>query len=79
MSADPLGPVRQRAPEACELIREIGPYSAEGAYACAFLAYRLEFIDQRPSASGFGLGVDHAALVRDAVESSLPADVPPES
>lgn len=61
-----------RAPQALERVKEMGVYTAEGSYAAAYLIYRLDVIDQRPSASGFGLGADHAALLRQAIDADLP-------
>jgi hypothetical protein len=65
-----------RAPEAVERVREMGIFSAEGCYSAAYLAWRLGLIDERPAASGFAVGVDHAAVLRQEIDAALPSDVP---
>lgn len=67
---------REQAPEALERIREMGVFTAEGCYGIAYLAWRLGLIDERPAASGFAVGVDHAAILRQEIDAAMPADVP---
>jgi hypothetical protein len=62
------------APDAVAFIREMASGSAERYYAAKYLAYRIMGVDdpRRPEVAGFGLGADHAQLIREDIDERLP-------
>lgn len=63
--------IRKAAPGAVGIIETMNPYSAERAYASAYLAHRVVG-SERPAASGYGIGVDHASLLREWLDEGIP-------
>lgn len=77
MSADPFFDIAEAAaPDAVALIQSMQAGSAERHYSARYLSYRLMGMDttERPAASGYGLGVDHAAELRERIDEALPAE-----
>lgn len=52
----------------------MGVGSAERQYAADYAAHRLDGVRERPAASGYALGPDHAAKLREAVDVCLAED-----
>jgi hypothetical protein len=66
--------IREQAPEAVDLILKMPLGSAYRQYSARYLAHRLTGCE-RPAASGWAIGVDHAAELRMLVEERLPESI----
>lgn len=63
-----------QAPKVETLLRSMPMSSAQQHYCARYLAHRLTGCE-RPAASGWAIGVDHAAELRKLVEERLPEDL----
>jgi len=65
---------REAAPDAYDFIQLMPLGSAQRAYCARYFAHRLTG-GERPAASGYSIGVDHAAELRMLIEEQLPESV----
>lgn len=66
--------MRASTPNTIEYVQSLSLGSAERGYCARYVASRLIEGSERPTASGWGLGVDHASQLRERVDEALVDD-----